>query len=365
MPRSRMGWHLPGRFAGMLVALTLMLSACAEDPAASTDQNLAQADTELVAVTDAELRIEGGSVERQNNYRLTTPAGTLRLTKIGRLSSIPADLGQSAGSTTAAPGSGSAQEPGDLRPADGYRLMAAEFLVETEPGIAASDGIPTVSLAVDRNTLGELIDVYVLGPNEGTIVASVPDGALSIELIVEFEGVAQSMDFMTGVRTSNNVNSYYDGGKAQIEVTSDNRIDVTTVAPYTASIDGDGECEIRVTGSVMTAYRYPWLDGLGWAPEGATWIAAGVSPLEIEDECTSFSVEFFPTQTAAFFTLFTAASPDPIPVGSQRNDLQIFQAPEDPHAMTLRVAVVGEISGAIQEALLVTLDPDDVPLDFS
>lgn len=354
------------RVAMAVGASVMLMSACGGD-AVSPDERTAEpalppAAAEYLVVTDNQLPIDGEGIAVNEDHRLTTPAGTLTLTTAGTLRSVPADLdesepGQSGSESTPA------ATPEDLRPADGYQFMSAEFLVEVDSGIAVSSSTPNVSLAVDRATIGDLVGVYEDGRTEGTIVASVPEDAEEIELIVDFEGLTQTLDFRTGERTSTSAAAYYDGGNDRLDPTSENRIGATVTVPYTGRGD-PGECVITATGSVATAYRAPWLDGQGWAPDGFAWIAVELSAFDTADQCTNSSAFFVPAETREFFSLVTSVD-EPLPLVMELDDLLVFQVPEDQLTVSLRVTVFGEVLGAEPDVIPVTLPPADIALDFT
>ncbi len=355
------------RLAMAVGPMILVLTGCGDDfgasPAGTSEASLPPAATEFLVVTDDQLPIDGESVEDGSDYELTTPAGTLTLTMTGTLTSVPAALAEPVPgeSGTGSPTSG---ESAELRPADGYRFLAAEFLVEIDEGIGASTVPPEVSLAVDRQTIGDLVGVYEEGRNEGTIGVSVPEDAEAIELVVDYEGLTQTLDFQTGERISTSAGAYYDGANDRIDPTSANQIETTTTVPYTDAAGDPGECVITVTGSVATAHRVPWLEGYGWSPDGSSWIAVELSAFGTTDQCTNSPAFFVPAETPQFFSLVTSTD-EPLPLVTELDELLVFQVPEDELTVSLRVTVFGEVLGAVPDVIPVTVAPVDIVLDFT
>lgn len=347
------------RWAAIAAASFVLLAGCGggdalPDPAA----DLPAADSEYLTVTNRQLPIDGETVDVDLDHQLTIPSGTLTLRTAGTLASVPADL---LGPDRSSPsGSG----PSDLRPADGHHFQAAAFLVENDPDAAAPSSEPAVSVAVEGETVGDLTDVYVGGRAEGIIIVSVADDAEEISLLVAFEGLTQSLDLRTGERTSTGAAAYYDGAANRIDPVDGNRIEVSASVPYTDYNGAAEQCAITTTGSVVTAYRVPWLTGSSWAPDGSSWVAVELDSFEVGDQCSGVVGYFSPADTEQMLSLVIGDG-QPIPVTTADGDVYVFEAPEGAVEVSLRVTVSGEVGGSQTAAAPVLLDPVDIALSFA
>lgn len=357
------------RLCGILGIILLLIVGCSDDDMGGgqpAESALPAAAADLLVLTEGQLPIDGEDVESGSDFELTIPSGTLRLTYTGGLDSVPAEVANANDSpspqTEASPDSPS--DSGNLRAADGHSFLAAEIVFETSQELGNSASLPSLSVAADRSTIGEVSNLDLTGRYEGALVISVPTSAEDIELAVDFAGLTQTLDLRTGERTSDAAEAYYDGGATRIDPSVGNRLDSTVTVPFPEVDFVDaGECVITATGSASTATRTPWLTDNGWAPEGSSWVTVELSGYSAEGECSTFLYSFRPADLVDSATL-VAANGDVIQPTSGSEELMVFNSPASELSLTLHVAVVGEIRTG-GSSIPVALPPVDVVLDFN
>jgi hypothetical protein len=181
--------------------------------------------------------------------------------------------------STTAPTTGSIILPGDIT----LSLDQVGTLEATPTGETAAEGQQLraatfdVDGALDASTVIVLVDGRAFPVNTaveagvGTVIASVPEDADTVELGLKIDGVTQTVSLDSGERTSTGIaEAWYTGaGDATVAnaIVSREVPGASATATYRYSVDG--------------AQRAPWTTELGWAENGTkTWVVLELQPPE-------------------------------------------------------------------------------------
>ena len=204
-----------------------------------------------------------------NGQRLITPAGSYAITGVGKspLTTLAQADPETGGIVAPAPGEEFAVVR--LRLGAAYPYPADEGFSFSQPETA--DTTTQVYLVAD----GKRREVKDLAPGgsstfgsapaeerETVLVAAVPQGAKKLELVTRTLGVEQSLDLMTGRRTSTTAAGFY-----RADAIQDAGSSLPTVTKKLGSYR-EVTSSARFDKVVFTA----WDKRKGWAPKGKAWL---------------------------------------------------------------------------------------------
>jgi hypothetical protein len=255
--------------------------------------------------TPAGVELDGGS------GRLATPSLVLDIEGSGRTTKV---------------GTG----PEALVAADGEVFVVAALVRRGQEGGPPGAGAAAVVVDGERRSVPRWSSL----PDRAVLVASVPEGATSVDLEVEFEGRAQTISLLTGELGEGAPAALYRRTTTGVART----VQVTVPLPA-------GE-PVAATGRLTDAHLEAWRRGDGWAPPGQAFLTLAMEDWSVSRPCCD--VRDVESEATWQFVLPDGTRLDPHAVAASGAPAPTFLVPEDTTGGVVELVVRSQFNHADQ-----------------